>query len=911
MRASLPEKEPSYIDIWENTGLYNRLIERNEKKELYVLHDGPPYANGNIHIGTAANKIIKDFIVRYKNMSGFCSPYVPGWDMHGLPTERRALMELGVDQEELSRIDIRRVCRDYATEFVDIMTGQFKRLGIIGDWENPYRTIANSYEATQIEVFGEMAKKGYIYKGLKSVYWCPECVTALAEAEIEYADDPVESIYVRFSAVKDNGLFEKLGIPVEQVYFIIWTTTAWTIPANVAIALHPDFEYDVVDVGGVFYVVAHEMCSEVMQKIGMESFKVAATAEGREFEGILSRHPYLERDSMIVNGDFVTLETGTGAVHVAPGHGAEDFELISEHYAELPVLVPVDDHGIMTPEAGRFAGLSTEQTSKDLRDYLVETGHVIATEKIIHQYPHCWRCKKPILFRATEQWFCSVEGFKSETVEAINRVKWAPAWGKERITNMVRERRDWCISRQRSWGLPIPAFYCTRCGAYHISEESIRATAELIREHGSDAWYLTDAHDILPKDTVCAECQGRQFTKETDIMDVWFDSGSSHLAILQEHPELKWPYDLYLEGSDQYRGWFQSSLLTAVALKGEAPFREVISHGWVVDSEGRKQSKSLGNGIEPDEVIEKYGADILRLWVASVDYKTDMRISSDILKQLSEAYRKIRNTARFILGNIGDFEPDSCEEIEIEELDRWALSSLNKLIGYCSSAYDANEFHGVYHAVHNFCVVDMSNFYLDVIKDRLYIYQADAPTRRAAQYTIYTILRALTLLISPILVFTSEEIWQYLPRSKHYENDFAVYNDIPKPFGLVLDSEEESKWDRILLLREEVKKALEVARGEKLIGASLDAAVSIEAGVEQYEFLDSVKDVLASAFIVSQVDLKKDDNAAENSATISISRAAGEKCERCWTYSETVSKDEKHPSLCSRCVGIIENPAEF
>ena len=908
MRASLPDNEPTYLDKWERSKVYENLIDRNSNKPLYVLHDGPPYANGNIHIGTAVNKILKDFIVRYSNMAGFCSPYVPGWDMHGLPTERRALEELGVDDHEaLSRIEIRRVCRDYAVEFVDIMTEQFKRLGVIGDWENPYKTIAKSYEATQIEVFGEMAKKGYIYKGLKSVYWCPECVTALAEAEIEYTNDEVSSIYVRFNAAKDNGVFEKLGVSIEKAYFVIWTTTAWTIPANVAVALHPDYDYDIVNAGGVYYVVARELRDAFLQIAEITDLSVLATLKGRDFEGILARHPYLDRDSLIINGEFVTLDEGTGAVHVAPGHGAEDFELVSERYPQLPVIVPVDNHGVMTAEAGRFSGLTTEQASAELCEYLTKTGHIIAKNTIVHQYPHCWRCKKPILFRATEQWFCSVEGFKAETIEAINRVKWTPAWGKERITSMVRDRKDWCISRQRSWGLPIPVFYCLSCQKYHISEGSIKAVAELFRNEGSDSWYLKEASDILPSGTACAECGGTHFSKETDIMDVWFDSGSSHLAILQEHQGLMWPYDVYLEGSDQYRGWFQSSLLTAVALKGEAPYKKVYSHGWVVDSEGRKQSKSLGNGVEPEEIIEKYGADILRLWVASVDYKVDMRISPDIIKQLSEAYRKVRNTARFILGNLGDFDPDVHSQAEPEELDRWALTRLDKLLNLCRAAYDNNEFHVVYHALHNFCVVDMSNFYLDVLKERLYIERADSATRRAAQHTIYTILTAITLLVSPILAFTSEEIWSYLPRSGAYDYDFVLYNEIPANSRMEFAGIDENKWDKILSLREDVKKALENARNEKMIGASLDAKVTIGASDERYAFICSVKDMLKSLFIVSNVEIYNDETLEGDSIAVTISKAPGVKCERCWSYSDSVGDAAKHPTLCARCVEIVES----
>ncbi|MCL1830327.1 MAG: isoleucine--tRNA ligase [Oscillospiraceae bacterium] len=905
MRASLPEKEPMILAEWEEKDIYSKLIERNKDKTPFTLHDGPPYANGNIHIGTATNKTLKDIVVRYKNMRGFLSRYIPGWDMHGLPTERKALMELGVDHEQLSAVEIRKLCREFANEYVNVMTGQFKRLGILGDWDRPYKTIANSFEAKQIEVFGVMAKKGYIYKGLKSVYWCKECVTALAEAEIEYEEDTVEAIYLRFLVNKDNGLFTSLNIPLEKAYFVIYTTTTWTIPANVAIALHPDYIYDIIKTDDdIYYVVAHDLLDSFCQKVSIANYTVVASKPGKDFEYITAKHPYLDRDSVVINGTHVTLELGTGAVHTAPGHGVEDFDVISEHYSELPIIVPVDDHGIMTEEAGRFAGLTTEQITKELNSHLLETGHIIAMEKIVHQYPHCWRCKQPILYRATNQWFCSVDDFKPETLAAIEQVNWSPSWGKERISGMVRDRKDWCISRQRSWGLPIPVFYCEECGEYHISDESIHAVAELFRKEGSDSWYIKDASDILPSGTCCSYCGNTTFTKETDIMDVWFDSGSSHISVPEDHPELTRPYDLYFEGSDQYRGWFQSSLLTSVALTGEAPYLNVVSHGFVVDGEGKKQSKSLGNSIEPDEVTGKYGADLLRLWVSSCDYQNDMRMSADILKQLSETYRKLRNTGRFILGNLGDFDPESVVELKLEEIDRYALFKLNNLLSLCLKSYDEYDFHSIYHAVHNFCVVDMSNFYLDVLKDRLYILNKDDPSRVAAQYTINKILTSLTLLISPILVFTSEEIWKYLPLTSGYNKESVVFNQIPDTFEVSFDEQLQEKWEKIHLLRDEVKKALETARSEKIIGASLDAKVTLTSTGEYLEFLNDIKEMLPSILIVSQVEIEEcsTDNARY---TIDISKADGEKCARCWVYSESVGDDSIHPTLCHRCVTIL------
>jgi len=904
MRASLPEKEPSVVKEWDEGKLYERLIERNKNKKKFILHDGPPYANGNIHIGTGSNKILKDIIVRYKNMTGYFSPYVPGWDMHGLPTEHLALKKLGADKEDLTRLEIRSVCRDYAEGFVEKMTEQFKRLGVIGDWNNPYKTISPKYEAIQIEVFGDMAEKGYIYKGLKSVYWCPQCTTALAEAEIEYSDDPVESIYVRFKLKKDNGIFGRLGLDLDKVYFTIWTTTTWTLPANVAVALGPEFAYDIVKSKDEYYVVANSLTEKVMNLAGMSDYEVVDTFSGSEFEGNLLYHPYLDRESLVVTADFVTLDTGTGAVHIAPGHGIEDFELIEDKYPELPVIVPVDSNGIMTEESGFLKGLSTKQTNKVLRDYLLEKKDILYIENLVHQYPHCWRCKEPILFRATEQWFCSVEDFKKQTVEAIETVKWTPSWGKDRITSMVNDRRDWCISRQRSWGVPIPVFYCASCGEYHINKESIKAVSSLFSEHGSDIWFRLPADQILPEGTNCKNCGSNQFTKETDIMDVWFDSGVSHMAVLNERDELVWPADMYLEGSDQYRGWFQSSLLTAVSSKGASPYRNVLSHGWVVDGEGKKQSKSLGNVTDPVEISEKYGADILRLWVSSVDYQSDMRLSPEILKQLSEAYRKIRNTARFILGNLYDFSPDDDSLEEADELDSWALNRFNQLLDTCRSFYENYEFHGVYHAIHNFCVVDMSNFYLDILKDRLYIEKPSSATRRSAQTVIWKILSGLTLLIAPILPFTSEEIWSYLPRSSDYNYEAAVFNQIPESFPNNFNNSIAQKWDNLLGIRDEAKKVLEVSRKDKLIGSSLDAKVIITASSDEINRLKDYADILPKILIVSEVELLSDDN-IEDGISISVEKASGHKCERCWSFSKTVGSFDDHPGICDRCREIV------
>ncbi|MBC8569633.1 isoleucine--tRNA ligase [Zongyangia hominis] len=911
MRAALPQREPGMRKAWEENKLYEKLIEKNEGKPLYVLHDGPPYANGDIHLGTALNKVLKDFIVRYKNMSGYQSPYVPGWDTHGLPIELKAMKSIGVKNIK-SAVDLRKHCREFALSFVDNQKEQFQRLGVWGDFDDPYLTLKPEFEARQIEIFGEMAKKGYIYKGLKPVYWCPECVTALAEAEIEYAEDPCHSIYVKFKVKDDKGKMASLGVDLDKTYFVIWTTTTWTLPGNVAICLGPDFEYCAVKAGEEYYIIARELVDSTMKAANIETYEIVGSIEGRELEYVLCQHPFIDRDSVVILGDHVTLESGTGCVHTAPGHGIEDFEVCVNHYPEIPIVVPVDDRGKLTELAGEFAGLTTDEANKAIAKHLDETGSLFAIEKIIHQYPHCWRCKKPVIFRATEQWFCSIDGFKEDVYKAIQGVEWIPAWGEDRITGMVRDRSDWCISRQRTWGVPIPIFYCKDCGKFVVTDDSIQAVSDLFRKEGSDAWYTHEAEEILPEGFVCPHCGGTHFTKENDIMDVWFDSGCTHAAVLKERDELRWPADLYLEGADQYRGWFQSSLLTSVAALGQAPYKAVCTHGWVVDGEGKKMSKSLGNGIVPEDIIKQYGADVLRLWVASSDYHADIRVSPDILKQLSEVYRKIRNTARYILGNLYDFDPnkDMVSDDQLFELDRWALMKLDALINKVRDAYDHFEFHMIYHAVRNFCVIDMSNFYLDILKDRLYVEKPDSLSRRAAQSAIYRILSALTRMLAPILAFTADEIWQYLPHLESDDAECVMFNDMPSTSGLKEDAAFMAKWDRIQAIREDVNKALELARKEKVIGKSLEAKVTLGCEGELYDFLQGVQSELTTALIVSAVEVK---NAAEGDFAgdveglkVTVSKAGGEKCERCWTYSDTVGKDGEHPTLCSRCAAIIK-----
>lgn len=899
MRAGLPKSEPVTLKNWEDEKLYDKLMERNEGKPLFVLHDGPPYANGDIHLGHALNKILKDFIVRYKNMAGFKAPFVPGWDTHGLPTELKARQKAGIGSSaDISVVELRKLCEEFVTGYINDQREQFKRLGAIGEWDNPYITLKHEFEAEQIKVFAEMADKGYIYRGLKPVYWCPECKTALAEAEIEYAEDPCHSIYVKFRVTDDLGKFAAMGIDPAKVSFVIWTTTTWTLPANVAICVGPRFEYSVIRSGDEYYVMAAELYRSAMEEAGITDYQVVATIKGSELEYMKTQHPFLDRESLLIVGEHVTLESGTGCVHTAPGHGVDDYN-VCRNYPEIPVICPVNGDGVLTEEAGQFAGLTTDEANKKIAIHLDATGSLFALKKIIHQYPHCWRCKSPILFRATDQWFCSVDDFKDDAVKAINEVEWIPSWGKDRITSMVRERKDWCISRQRKWGVPIPIFYCRDCGEPLIDKTAMLAVADVFAKEGSNAWFDHDASGMLPEGTKCAKCGCTSFDKEKDIMDVWFDSGSSHTAVVRRRGYLKFPADLYLEGNDQYRGWFQSSLLTSVATMGTAPYKTVLTHGMILDMEKRKMSKSLGNGISPQEVIKQYGADVLRLWVASCDYQSDVNISFDILKQRSEAYRKVRNTARYILGNLFDFNPntDMADFDTLLPIDKWALAKLNSLIDKVREAYDKYEFHIVYHSIHNFCVVDMSNFYLDVLKDRLYTEKADSPRRRAAQTAMYLILDAMTRMIAPILAYTSDEIWKFMPHSAANEASHVIYNEMPEKVAVDVDDSFMEFWNRIHELRDDVKKTLEPMIKEKTIKSSLEAKVTLSAGGETLGFLKQAEPELADAFIVSEVVIA--DNGAE--LDITAEKAEGEKCERCWAIRKSVGADAEHPTLCAHC----------
>jgi isoleucyl-tRNA synthetase len=912
MRAGLPVREPEFLARWEANDQYRQLMKLNADKPLFVLHDGPPYANGDIHIGHALNKTLKDFIVRYKNMTGFNSPYVPGWDTHGLPTELAARKKAGISAEtNISDLELRKICRDTALGFIDIQRESFKRLGIIGEWDNPYITLQKEFEEEQIKVFASMASKGYIYKGLKPVYWCPDCNTALAEAEIEYAEDPCHSIYVKFNVTDDLGKLTAMGADLSKTYFVIWTTTTWTLPANVAICVGPGFEYSLLKANGEYYVMATDLADAAMHDAGVEEYETVGIIRGSELEYMKTQHPFIDRTSLVIVGDHVTLESGTGCVHTAPGHGVDDF-IVCRNYPEIPVVVPVDEKGRLTEEAGQFAGLTTEEANKPIALHLDETGALFGLKKIEHQYPHCWRCHKPVIFRATSQWFCSVDDFKEAAVEAAEDVKWYPEWGKDRLQSMIQERADWCISRQRKWGVPIPVVYCQDCGKEIIDNDVMMKVSEIFGKEGSDSWFAHDAAYFLPDGFKCPHCgSAKGFDKEKDIMDVWFDSGSSHAAVCAKRDYLRSPADVYLEGADQYRGWFQSSLLTSVAGGGKAPYRQIITHGWTVDGEGRKMSKSLGNGIAPQEIISQYGADILRLWVASADYHADIRISAEILKQISDNYRKIRNTARYCLGNLYDFNPDTdmVSNDELEELDKYALMKLDEVISIARNAFDEYDYHTAAHSLHNFCVVDMSNFYFDVLKDRLYTSAPESASRRAAQTVLYKVLDALTLILTPILAYTADEIWLAMPHDSSRNPEAALFNDIPEAGYIEADDSFIAKWDRIHEVRFDVQKALELARNDKIIGKPLEAKVTLYANGELYDFLKSLEDALPEILITSYVSVENGEGEVKGDVeglSVTVTKADGEKCERCWKYSHSVGTSSEHPTLCEHCAAVMK-----
>ena len=905
MRGNLPTKEPETLKAVFENGLYEKILKKNEGHKHFVLHDGPPYANGEIHAGHALNKILKDTIVRYKAMKGFYAPFIPGYDTHGMPTEKKAIEKLGLDRSKIPVTKFRDTCREFTTNYKDIQTEGFKRLGVLGDWTHPYITYDHATEARQIGVFGDMYKKGYIYKGLKPVYWCTDCETALAEAEIEYKDVTGESIYVKFPVEDSKGLFDK-----KDTYMVIWTTTPWTLPGNMGITIGADYEYSMVELKEnkenaklERLIIATELVEKVMKLAEVEDYKTVQTFKGSELEGVLCKHPFLDRMSRVVLGSEttvnVTLDEGTGAVHTAPAYGKEDY--LQGLKDKLGMVVAVDDKGKQTAEAGEFAGQFYAKSNKTITEWLDENGYLLKTVKIEHSYPHCWRCKKPIIFRATPQWFASVDGFRDDVLKAIKIVTWHPDWGEDRMSEMIKGRNDWCISRQRTWGVPLPIFYCKDCGEPYVTEESIKKIQEVVRTEGTNAWWAKEAKDLVPEGAKCPKCGCTEFKKETDIMDVWFDSGSTHQSVLVERG-LDYPADLYLEGNDQYRGWFQSSLLTSVAVNGIAPYKEVLCCGFVVDGQGRKMSKSLGNGVSPIDVSNKFGADILRLWALSSDYSMDVNLSDDILKGISDVYRKIRNTARYILGNTYDYDPEKPVAYEdLQEIDKWALTRLNKLIKDCTKDYDTYSFGNCYHDVNQFCVVDMSSFYLDIIKDRLYTEKADSVARRAAQTTMYYILDALVKILTPMISFTAEEIWSAMNHTEKENVESPMLADYPVSNDEWDNKEIAEKWDKIIKVKNIVAKDLELARAEKTIGNSLDAKVTIYAEGEEYKFLKENEELIKLVLIVSGLEIQENNRKQEEKLGVKVEHATGEKCERCWMYN-----DHLEDGLCPRCKEVLE-----
>ncbi|WP_087972982.1 isoleucine--tRNA ligase [Oceanobacillus rekensis] len=898
MRGNLPNKEPKRQEHWEEQNMYEKSLERTEGRPLFVLHDGPPYANGDLHIGHALNKILKDFIIRYKSMTGFHAPYIPGWDTHGLPIETALTKNKKVKRKEMSIAEFRKLCAEYALGQVDSQRSQFKQLGVRGDWDNPYITLTKDYEAAQIKVFGEMAKKGYIYKGLKPVYWSPSSESALAEAEIEYQDKRSASIYVAFEITDGKDLFDG------DEKIIIWTTTPWTIPANLGISLHPELDYVVAEVNGDKFVLAQALLEAVSEELGWENVNVVKNFKGQEADRVVAKHPFYDRESLVMLGDHVTTDAGTGCVHTAPGHGEDDFYVCKQY--GIDAFCPVDDKGVFTKEAPGFEGLFYDKANKVVTEKLEEDGALLKMSFITHSYPHDWRTKKPTIFRATAQWFASIKDFRQNILSEIKEVNWYPSWGETRLYNMVRDREDWCISRQRAWGVPIPVFY-GEDGTPIITDETVNHVSDLFKEHGSNIWFEKEAKDLLPEGFTSEHSPNGMFTKETDIMDVWFDSGSSHEGVLMNRKDHHRPADIYLEGSDQYRGWFNSSLSTAVAMTGKAPYKTIISHGFVLDGNGRKMSKSLGNVILPSKVQKQLGSDILRLWVASVDYQADVRISNDILKQTSEAYRKIRNTFRFLLANLADFNPatDTVPDQELEEVDRYMLHRLQQLVSDVRANYEKYEFSPTFHQIHNFCAVDLSSFYLDFAKDVLYIEAADNKRRRSIQTGYYEILTTLVKLLTPIIPHTMDEVWEYLPG---VEEESVQLTDIPKVRNIAGIEHLETKWEHFMNVRDDILKALEEARSEKVIGKSLEAKITIvPKDAETKEVLSSMEHLHQYLIVSDAIISEANDNAKEYKfVNVLVEKHPGEKCERCWVASETVGEDHDHPELCTRCATVVK-----
>ncbi|MGE5220712.1 MAG: isoleucine--tRNA ligase [Chloroflexota bacterium] len=946
MRANLPQNEPNQVERWQSERTYFQVLDANKGKPKFILHDGPPYANGNIHIGHALNKILKDIIVKYNSMTGRASPYVPGWDCHGLPIELQVEKNLGRAKKlVMSKADIRRLCKEYAEKYIAIQREEFKRLGVLGDWEQPYRTLEPAYEAQEIRELGKIVASRALYRQKKPVYWCASCVTALAEAEVEYEDHTSPSIYVKFAVKDPKGLFSIN--PVTGTSFVIWTTTPWTLPANQAVAVHPKFMYQLVGTPKGELIINQELVPNVMIALGLAptDYQITPGAiPGADLEGIVCRHPWMDRDSKVILGEFVTQDQGTGCVHIAPGHGQEDYE-VGLRYG-LPVMAPVDPEGRFTAEAGDLRGESVFKADAKIIQKLIDSGALLKEDKLVHSYPHCWRCKKPVIFRATEQWFISMEkmGLRRQALDAIDQVRWIPPWGKDRIRGMLENRPDWCISRQRSWGVPIPAVYCKGCNQAVLNQALCEHVAAIFEKEGSDAWYIRPLVELLPKDFSCAHCGGREFTREEDILDVWFDSGVSWASVVERDPRLGGRADLYLEGSDQHRGWFHTALLTSLATRGRAPYDSVLTHGFTLDGKGRKMSKSIGNTVAPQEVIKKFGAEILRLWVAAEDFREDVRISDEILNRLVEAYRRLRNTARFLINNLYDFDPakDTVPTAELDEMDRWILQRSQSVLSRCREAYENYEFHVVYHTLNNFCAVELSAQYLDIVKDRLYCEGAKSTTRRAAQTTLRRILEVLVHVAAPIVSFTAEEIWGYLP-DKARRPASVFLSSIPEPQTELADQKLLDKWDRIFRERSEVLKALEQARVVGLIGHSLDAKVVLhhQNASQQSPLLGmAVSDLrkLQDLLIVSQTEARAEvapfleqlivAKDAGNRGThsivdlpdgrkvvsfdaellnsfVSVFKAEGPKCERCWKYDTHVGNDPKHPTVCARCASVL------
>ncbi|MFH1777419.1 MAG: isoleucine--tRNA ligase [Candidatus Omnitrophota bacterium] len=914
MKANLPVREQEILKFWDRIDIYRCLTQDKDKKNSFILHDGPPYANGNIHIGHALNKILKDIIVKCKIMQGYFVPFIPGWDCHGLPVEHQLFKELKISKNNITQLEFRKKAYEFALKFVEVQKGQFKRLGIFGDWAHPYLTMSYGYEAAIVRAFAAIVDKGYIYKGLKPVNWCGGCETALAEAEVEYAPHVSPSIFVKFR-LEDNQIFSK------DTSLVIWTTTPWTLIANTAVAVHPEFLYAHIQTKQGELILA-DIRKPVLSQIGIDEFKVLGTFKGKDLEGLIYEHPFGLRRGKVVLADYVSGEEGTGLVHTAPGHGAEDY-LTGLKY-DLPVIMPVDRQGRFDSTAGDFQGQNVFQANKTIITKLNECRLLLKEETIAHSYPHCWRCKKPIIFRATEQWFMSIDrdNLRRKIEDVIrDKVKWLPASGRERILKMVENRPDWCLSRQRYWGVPIPVFYCQRCNQSLLDGKIILQIAELMEKHGADIWFSKKEEELLPGGTVCSKCQGASFRKETDILDVWFDSGISHQAVLKKNKDLRFPADLYLEGSDQHRGWFQSALITSQIIEGTAPYHSVLTHGFIVDGEGHKMSKSLGNVISPHDVTGKLGADILRLWVASCNYNDDVRISDEILTRSTDAYRKIRNTFRFILGNLYDFDPGR-DEVDIKqmfEVDRWIISYTQQLLLQINKNYENFIFHNIVKIIYNFCIVQLSSFYLDILKDRLYTTHAKSIERRSAQTALNEVLNVLVKIISPILPFTAEEIWQH--QTRLHQNTESIYQSTwPAENNALIDENLNQRWEIILEVRNAVLKELENARTMKLIGSSQEAEVCLAFPESNplYLLLEEYTGQLAGVFVVSAASLEINDKPDTDTlynikisekecyaVRIRVTRAAGGKCQRCWNYHKDIGKNTTEPKLCSRCASVL------